>query len=104
MPALPVQCPRCTGLFELDSAWFGQPITCPLCQDLVVILHEMSSGDAAAADSSDLLPPVRSSPLAEQSISPDSADMLPPPVPTSVECESRRWRICCRLVHWGRRL
>src|SRR3954463_9319622 len=85
MPALPVQCPRCTGLFQLDSAWFGQRITCPLCHAVVVISREITSGDTTAAECGDLLPPVRSLRLAERPIASDNADWLPPPVPISSE-------------------
>lgn len=81
MPVLPVQCPQCGGLFPLDSAVAGQPITCPLCQGVIVISHEPPVGQTAATSGSDLLPPVHLPRLAEQRIDSDSADLLPPPAP-----------------------
>jgi hypothetical protein len=37
MSALPLHCPLCAGVFQVDSTWAGQQVTCPLCRGVVVV-------------------------------------------------------------------
>jgi hypothetical protein len=53
MPALPLQCPLCTGILQIDSAWAGQQVACPLCHGVITVPPAsmlgaiLSSGDVA---------------------------------------------------------
>ncbi len=40
MPVVPLQCPLCTGVLQIDSAWGGQQVACPLCQGAIALPAE----------------------------------------------------------------
>jgi hypothetical protein len=37
MPVVPLQCPLCTGVLQIDSAWGGQQVACPLCHGTIAV-------------------------------------------------------------------
>lgn len=37
MPVVPLQCPLCAGLLQIDTALAGQQVVCPLCQGVVAL-------------------------------------------------------------------
>jgi hypothetical protein len=60
MAALPIQCPRCAGVSQIDSSWAGQQVACPLCGGVMVAPAEQPPISPPITNRSrpdDLLPP-----------------------------------------------
>lgn len=59
MPAVPLQCPTCAGLIQIDTGFAGQAVACPLCQSGMVVPPEEMLLEmlAAAGDMPALAPP-----------------------------------------------
>ena len=37
MTPVPMQCPLCAGLIQIDPAYAGQQVGCPLCQGVMLL-------------------------------------------------------------------
>src|SRR5688500_15133978 len=49
MPAVPLQCPHCTGLIQVEVSSAGQQLGCPFCQGAFVVPPEEALWQLLAA-------------------------------------------------------
>jgi hypothetical protein len=62
MPAVPLQCPFCAGLIQIDTVFAGQQVACPLCQNGMAVPPEPMLLEMLAAAGIPLPAPPPSSP------------------------------------------
>jgi hypothetical protein len=85
MPVVPLQCPLCAGLIQIDTALAGQTAICPLCEGVIGLppaealaaAFSPPAGDASAGP----LPPADDLPPQSDRLPPSSKPATPRPPP-----------------------
>jgi hypothetical protein len=86
MPALPLQCPLCAGVLQIDTAWAGQQVACPLCRGVITVPPMAVLNAVVACDggqpplpTDDRFPPQRPAKPVELASRVTNAELVPTP-------------------------